>query len=187
MKSIAIIYFSAQGHTMQVAEAIAEGCRTVDHVSVELLRVVGDDITAGRWKNEAIQAKLNAADAIVFGCPTYMGGIAGQFKTFIDACGGIWYQQGWKNKLAAGFTHSQGLSGDKLNTLQGLFINAMQHGMIWVGTGMLAEGVTPDKMNRLSSYMGLMAQSNMDQPNIGNGDRQTAVVFGRRIAETVQD
>jgi len=58
--------------------------------------------------------------------------------------------------------------------------------MIWVGTGVMPEGATPDKTNRLSSYSGAMAQSNMDQPNIGQGDRQTAVILGLRVAEVAQ-
>ena len=184
MTSVAIVYFSATGHTEQVAEAVAEGAKSVAGTEVKLLQIVGEDIQNGRWKNDAVVAALNAADAIVFGTPTYMGGYASQFKAFIDACGGIWYQQGWKNKIGAGFTHSQGLSGDKLNTLAGLMINGMQHGMIWVGTGVMPEGATPEKTNRLSSYSGAMAQSNMDQPNIGPGDRQTAVALGTRVAET---
>jgi NAD(P)H dehydrogenase (quinone) len=183
MTSIAIVYFSATGHTQQVAEAVAEGARSLANTDVTLLRIVGEDIQNGRWKNDTIVNSLNVADAIVFGTPTYMGGYAAQFKAFIDACGGIWYQQGWKNKIAAGFTHSQGLSGDKLNTLSGLMINAMQHSMIWVGTGVMPEGATPDKTNRIASYTGAMAQSNMDQPNIGPGDRQTAVLLGKRVAE----
>jgi NAD(P)H dehydrogenase (quinone) len=185
MASVAIVYFSATGHTQQVAEAVAEGAMSVTSTEVTLLRIVGEDIQNGRWKNDAIVAALNAADAIVFGTPTYMGGYAGQFKAFIDACGGIWYQQGWKNKIGAGFTHSQGLSGDKLNTLAGLMINGMQHSMVWVGTGVMPEGATPEKINRLASYSGAMAQSNTDQPNIGLGDRQTAVALGIRVAEAV--
>ena len=59
----------------------------------------------------------------------------------------------------------------------------MQHSMIWVGTGVLSEGAAPEKINRLASYVGAMAQSNMDQPNIGPGDRQTAVLLGKRVAE----
>ncbi len=183
MSSIAIVYFSATGHTQQVAEAVAEGAQSVAGSKVTLLRIVGEDIENGRWKNEAIINSLNAANAIVFGTPTYMGGYSAQFKTFIDACGGIWYQQGWKDKIGAGFTHSQGLSGDKLNTLSGLMINAMQHSMIWVGTGVMPEGATPDKTNRLASYSGAMAQSNMDQPNIGPGDRAAAVALGKRVAD----
>ncbi len=113
-----------------------------------------------------------------------MGGYAAQFKAFIDGASGVWFQLGWKDKLAAGFTHSLGLSGDKLDTLIGLVINAMQHGMIWVGPGLMPEGTTPDKINRIASFTGLMAQSNMDQPNIGEGDRKTAVLLGERVAQT---
>lgn len=184
MTLIAIVYFSAAGHTQQVAEAVAEGAKSVAGTDVKLLRIVGEDIVGGRWKNDEVVTILNAADGIVFGTPTYMGGYAAQFKAFIDGCGGIWYQQGWKNKVGSGFTHSQGLSGDKLNTLTGLMINAMQHGMIWVGTGHMPEGATPEKTNRLSSYSGAMAQSNLDQQIIGEGDRQSAVLLGKRMAET---
>ena len=184
MPTVAIVYFSASGHTEQVAQAVADGTKLVAGTVSTLHRIVSEDIDGGRWKNDEIIVSLNAADAIVFGTPTYMGGYSAQFKTFIDACGGIWYQQGWKDKIGAGFTHSQGLSGDKLNTLSGLMINGLQHSMIWVGTGVMPEGATPDKTNRLSSYTGAMAQSNMDQPEIGSGDRQTAIALGKRVAET---
>lgn len=186
MTKIAIVYFSATGHTEQVAEAVADGSKSVSGTEITLLKIVGEDIHQGRWKNDEIVKALNAADAIVFGTPTYMGGYASQFKAFIDACGGIWYQQLWKDKIGAGFTHSQGLSGDKLNTLNGLMINAMQHSMVWIGTGVLPEGALPENTNRLSSYSGTMAQSNMDQPNIGPGDRQTAVLLGNRVAEAAK-
>ena len=87
-------------------------------------------------------------------------------------------------QLAAGFTHSQGLSGDKQNTLASLWVNAMQHGMIWVGLGELVEGTAPDKVNRLSSYSGAMAQTDGGQEQVNDGDRKTAAILGRRVAET---
>jgi NAD(P)H dehydrogenase (quinone) len=184
MVHVAIVYFSHSGLTKQVAEAIGEGVAQVAGASHKLHAISGDDIHAGRWKNESIVADLNAADAIVFGTPTYMGGYSAQFKSFIDACGGIWYQQGWKNKLAAGFTHSQGLSGDKLSTLQGLCINAMQHGMLWVGTATLPEGSKPENTNRISSYLGVMAQTDANQTTINIGDKAVAIILGKRVAET---
>src|SRR5262245_32043730 len=140
MPTVAIVYFSAQGHTQQLAEAVAEGAKGVPGTAVEVVRIVGDDIAGGRWNNPALTAKVSAADAIVFGTPTYMGGYSAQLKAFIDASSEVWMKLGWKNKLAAGFTHSMGLSGDKLNTLQALWVNAMQHGMVWVGLGELVEG-----------------------------------------------
>jgi NAD(P)H dehydrogenase (quinone) len=184
MPTVAIVYFSAQGHTHQLAEAVAEGARGVAGASVELVRIVGEDIVNGRWQNPAALAKISAADAIVFGTPTYMGGISAQMKTFIDAASAVWAKLGWKDKVAAAFTHSQGLSGDKLNTLAGLWVNAMQHGMIWVGLGELVEGNAADKVNRLSAYGGAMAQTDMGQERVNDGDRKTAAVLGKRVAET---
>lgn len=186
MVKVAVVYFSSNGHNEQLAIAVAEGAKSVSGTEAVTLAIVGSDITNGRWKNDSIIAELNSADAIVFGTATYMGGYAGQFKAFIDACSSIWFAQGWKDKIAAGFTHSLGLSGDKLNTLQGLVVNAMQHGMVWVGSAELARGNSPENMNRLTSHVGVMAQSNNDQPNIGPGDRQTAVQLGKRVAEAAK-
>lgn len=183
MSKLAIVYYSATGHTHDLAEAVAAGAKGVAGTTVDLLRIQDTDIQNGRWKNDAVNATLNAADAIVFGTPTYMGGYSAQMKAFIDACGGIWYVQGWKDKVAAGFTHSQGLSGDKLNTLQGLMVNAMQHSMIWVGTGVLVEGPAPENVNRLSSYSGAMAQSYPAEAPVSSGDKKTAEVLGKRVAE----
>jgi NAD(P)H dehydrogenase (quinone) len=183
MPSVAIIYFSAQGHTHQIAEAVAEGARGVAGTTVELIRIGGEDIVNGRWKNPAAVAKLNAADAIIFGTPTYMGGYSAQMKAVIDMASEIWMKLGWKDKLAAGFTHSQGLSGDKLNTLASLWVNAMQHGMVWVGLGELVEGTSPDKVNRISSYGGAMAQTDWGQEKVNDGDRKTAAILGKRVAE----
>ena len=64
-------------------------------------------------------------------------------------------------------------------------VNAMQHGMVWVGTGMLPEGDTPDKVNRLSSFSGAMAQSGYGMADTHPADRETATRFGTRVAETL--
>lgn len=183
MPTVAIVYFSAQGHTHQIAEAVAEGAKGVGGTTVEMHRIVGEEIANGRWKNPAVFATLAAADAIVFGTPTYMGGYSAQMKAFIDTASEIWMKLGWKDKVAAAFTHSQGLSGDKQNTLTSLWVNAMQHGMIWVGLGELVEGTATDKVNRLSAYGGAMAQTDWGQEKVNDGDRKTAAILGRRVAE----
>jgi len=182
MPTVAIVYYSAQGHTHALAEAVAEGASGVTGTSVVLHRIQDADIQNGRWKNDDAVKELSAADAIIFGTPTYMGGYSAQMKAFIDACSGVWYQQGWKDKVAAGFTHSGGLSGDKLNTLVGLAINAMQHGMLWIGPALMVEGMDPTNVNRLSSYTGAMAQSAGATP-VCDGDKKTAAGLGKRVAE----
>src|SRR5439155_14127707 len=107
--------------------------------------------------------KLAAADAIVFGCPTYMGSASAQFKQFMDATAAVWALQGWRDKLAAGFTHSAAPSGDKLGTLTQLAVFAAQHGMVWISLGLpptyIEVGTADGDTNRLGSHLGAMAQS----------------------------
>ncbi|NJL10026.1 MAG: flavodoxin family protein [Calothrix sp. SM1_7_51] len=188
MVSIAIVYFSGSGHTHIMAEALASGVRKLSETKVELLRITGEQIVNGRWQDADILSKLNQADAIVFGSPTYMGGVAAQFKTFLDAASQVWFTQGWKDKVAGGFTHSSSLSGDKQGTLLYLVTNAAQHGMIWVGVGDLSSQYAgkSDGLNRLGSFLGVMGQSQMimdgAQPALDAGDRLTAEKYGERIA-----
>jgi NAD(P)H dehydrogenase (quinone) len=188
MKSVVVIYFSGAGHTHLMAEAIAEGVQQVPEVEVELLRIHGEQIVNGRWQDDRAMEKLDRADAIVFGSPTYMGGVAAQFKAFIDAASSRWFQQAWKNKIAGGFTHSSSLSGDKQGTLIYLAINATQHGMIWVGFDQMPN--PSNGVNRLGSFLGVMGQSDMDMSGnpakIHEGDRLSAVLYGARIAQVVK-
>lgn len=188
MSTVAIVYFSGSGHTHLMAQAIAAGA-SAQGVQVELLRITGKQIVEGRWQDAEILEKLHQADAIVFGSPTYMGGVAAQFKAFLDASGSIWFAQQWKDKIAGGFTHSSSLSGDKQGTLIYLAIHAAQHSMIWIGAGDLPSPYfgKDDGINRLGSFLGVMGQSPMntsgEKAALEEGDRLTAEKYGQRIAE----
>ncbi|MDX2185591.1 MAG: flavodoxin family protein [Opitutaceae bacterium] len=181
MPTVSVVFHSGSGHTASMAEAVAAGARSVAGTTVHLLRIEPKDIHEGRYKNETVLATLTGSDAIIFGSPTYMGGPSGQFKTFADATGGIWYEQKWKDKLAAGFTVSQGLSGDKLSTLQYFFILSQQHSMVWVGTGLLPG---EDGLNRYSFSSGAAGQAGQEPPTEkpDDLDKKTGSHLGARVA-----
>ncbi|MFQ3679388.1 MAG: flavodoxin family protein [Pseudanabaenaceae cyanobacterium] len=172
MNTFTIVYFSGTGHTHLLAEASAE---RVGQVGPALLRLEGSQIVDGRFRDESFWEKLDAAKGIVFGSPTYMGGVAGQFKAFADATSERWFQRTWQDKLAGGFTHASGLSGDKQGTLIYLAILAAQHGMVWVGANDLTDPATG--LNRLGSYLGVMGQSDFSgkPATLHEGDRLSAV------------
>lgn len=177
---IAIVFHSGYGHTRQVAQAIAE----TSHAALLEVDAQGE-LSAQAW-DQLAQAKL-----IVFGSPTYMGNVSWQFKKFIDATSRVWGQQGWKDKLAAGFTNSASINGDKLATLQALFTLSQQHGMLWVGTGMMpsnSKAATRDDINYLASFSGLMTATPSDASpdEMVPGDLATARQFGTRIAQIVR-
>lgn len=177
MAHIVVVYHSGYGHTQRMAQAVADGA------DAELLAIDADgQLPDGGWDT------LAAADAIVFGSPTYMGSVSWQFKKFADASSKVWMAQGWKDKLAAGFTNSAGMNGDKLATLQTLFTLAMQHGMIWVSQGLMPSNTLAarrDDLNYLVSYSGAMAQSPSDAgaQAMSPGDLETARRFGERVAQ----
>ncbi len=186
MSTISIIYFSGTGHTQKEAEAVHQGAAAVVGTTTHLIAINGEDIVKGRYKNDTVLATLDASDAVIFGSPTYMGGPAAQFKAFADATGERWYRSAWRDKLAAGFTVSNGPSGDKLSTLQYFFTLAMQHGMIWVG--MPENPMNTQGINRLSSYSGVMAQAGNESPDVAPNaaDKLTGELLGRRVAEASQ-
>ncbi|ARJ66814.1 NADPH-dependent FMN reductase [Magnetospirillum sp. ME-1] len=180
MTSIAIVFHSGYGHTKVIAEAVAEGAAQVAGAEVHL--IPADEA-------EAKAAVLDAADAIVFGSPTYMGSVSARFKEFMEWSSKTWYGRGWTDKVAAGFTVSASQSGDKLNALIQLSIFAAQHGMVWVGLDLLpgnnnSKGSVED-LNRLGSFLGAMAQANADQgpEGVTEADRKTAAHLGKRVAE----
>jgi len=173
MTQIAIVFHSGYGHTKVVAERVKAGAESVPGTQASLIPV--EEVEA-HW------ADLEAADAIVFGSPTYMGSVSGPFKTFMDASSKPWYERKWQDKLAAGFTISGSPSGDKLNTLQTLMIFAMQHGMVWVGLTDLPQN--EEGTNRLGSFSGVMAQAGQVPPEVepNEADRKGAERLGQRIA-----
>jgi NAD(P)H dehydrogenase (quinone) len=183
MKSIAIIYHSAHGHTAHIARQVLEGVQSVPSNRADLLRA--EDLA------HAPDTLLHY-DGFLLGSPTYLGGVSGPFKTFMDATGRLWKTQQLKNRLAAGFTVSSLPAGDKQSTLLSMFVFAMQHGMVWVGNPILPEqhsGVPYDEAaNRLGSWSGLMAQAGHGAAADAfvTGDTKTARMFGRHFAQTLQ-
>lgn len=182
MPAIAIVYHSGFGHTKAVAEHVHRGVDAVDGCTASLISV--DEFPApgpdrklgGRW------AELDAADAIILGCPTYMGGVSAAMKQFMESSSGLWMKQAWKDKIAAGFTNSGGLSGDKVNALVGMAVFAAQQSMIWVSQGIF---YNEQGINRMGAWLGLMTQSDNAPPDQTppKEDRDTAELFGRRVAE----
>lgn len=182
MTQLAIVYHSAHGHTEQIARHVLEGAQQVQGVEAHLIQA--EDI--GTRPDDLVHF-----DGVILGSPTYLGGVSGQFKAFMDATGRLWSRQGLKGKLAAGFTVSSLPAGDKQSTLLSMFVFAMQHGMLWVGNPILPEqhrGVPYDEAaNRLGSWSGLMAQAGHSAPadSFVPGDVKTARMFGRNFAHTL--
>lgn len=180
---VVIAYHSGFGHTARQAAAVAAGVDSVPGAQAERFNVATLD--APLWD------ALAAADAIIFGSPTYMGNLSAVFQTFAEASAKVWSSLGWKDKLAAGFTNSAGVNGDKLQTLTSLAVLAAQHGMLWVSLGLppgwlFSASGTADDVNRLGGFLGAIAQSPSDagpDEAPSDSDLRTASHLGQRVAQ----
>ena len=179
MSKIVVLYHSGYGHTLRVAEAVAEGA------GAELLAISPEgELPEGAWD------KLAAASAIVLGTPAYMGGPSWQFKKFADASSKAWFTRAWQDKFFAGFSVSASLNGDKGQTLAYLNTLAAQHGGLWISLGMLPANqlaATRNDVNNLGGSVGLLVQAPSDAgaDKIPQGDVDTARKFGERVAAVV--
>ncbi|MBG0833106.1 flavodoxin family protein [Planomonospora sp. ID67723] len=177
--TIAIAHHSGHGHTERLAEAVRAGA--VD-AGADVTTVRVDHVTAEQWQ------ALDAADAIIFGSPTYMGTASGVFHAFAEATSGRWQAQAWKDKLGAGFTNSACKAGDKHSTLAYFATLAAQHQMTWVNLGLppgwYTSAGSENDLNRLGYFNGAAATTPADLPTdaVHKADLATAERLGARVA-----
>ena len=171
MPHVTIVYYSVDDSIYELAQYIKNGIRS-RNMSVSLMNIESYDM-----------GELLRSDTIVFGCPTTMGGISGQFKIFMDLTSGHWHNQTLKNKLAAGFTTGP-INSERMATLQTMSGFAGPHSMLWISQGHLAENegrVSSELVNRQGSYLGMIGDSTATLIQQSE-DNQTAYYFGIRIA-----
>jgi NAD(P)H dehydrogenase (quinone) len=179
---IVIPFYSARGHTKRLAEALLAGVQQVTN-DASLIDVIS--MTDAHWQ------QLEEADGLLFGSPTFMGSVAGEYKLFLDqtARRGLWTQQKLVDKMAGGFTVATYPSGDKLNTLVQLAIFAAQYGMIWVNNHDLGPQVSGQENdhNQWGAWLGAMATSIDDKSKlISDTDVANGKKFGFRFAKAVE-
>ena len=176
---VAVAYHSGFGHTATLAAAVAAGARDT---GAAVVMIAVDAITDDGWQ------ELDESDAVVFGCPTYMGNVSAGFQAFAEKTGRRCINGTWQNKIAAGFTNSGAKSGDKLQTLMSLAVFAAQHHMLWVSLGLppgwnSSTGSDQD-LNRLGFWFGAAAATDVDAgpEHVHSADVATCRHLGARVS-----
>jgi NAD(P)H dehydrogenase (quinone) len=143
---ILIVFYSTYGHIYRMAEAVAEGARSVKGAEVKVLQVeetipkdILEKIGAAEAKKKfahipvAKPDDLADADAIIFGTPTRFGNMTGQMRNFLDQTGAIWAKGALIGKVGSVFTSSGAQHGGQESTILSFHITLLHHGMIIVG------------------------------------------------------
>lgn len=118
--NILIVYYSVDGHTKIMAEAVERGARSVADVSVKT-------VTVAKATNEDVLA----ADAIIIGSPVYNANVAPPVQEFINKL--PFKGTPLRDKLGAAFVTAGGISAGEELTQLSILHSMMIYGMIVVG------------------------------------------------------
>lgn len=142
MAKILVLYYSSYGHIEQMAQAIAEGARSVTGTDVTVKRVaelVPEEVArkAGMKVDQdapiASPNELADYDAVIFGTPTRYGNMAAQMRNFLDQTGGLWVQGALVGKVGSVFASTATQHGGQETTITSFHSTLLHHGMIIVG------------------------------------------------------
>jgi len=143
---VLVVYYSMYGHIHRMAEAVAEGVKTIKGAEAVLRRVpetLPGEVLA---KMGAIDAQkkfehvpiatiedLESADAVIFGTPTRFGNMCGQMRQFLDATGGLWAKGALVGKVGSVFVSSATQHGGQESTILSFHITLLHQGFVVVG------------------------------------------------------
>lgn len=143
---VSVIFYSMYGHIYRMAEAVAEGAKSVKGAEVKLLQVPETLPAEVIEKMGAVEAKkafadvptatiddLSGADAVIFGTPTRFGNMCAQMRAFLDATGGLWAKGSLIGKAGSVFTSSNTQHGGQETTIVSFHMTLLHHGMVIVG------------------------------------------------------
>jgi NAD(P)H dehydrogenase (quinone) len=190
--NVLIAFYSRNGSTEALANAIADGARASGG-EVRLRRAretVGPEVMAKApgWAENA--ARMNAAyeaptegdaewaDAIVFGTPTRFGAVSSELKAYIDGLGGLWFQGKLNGKVGSGFTSTSSVHGGNESTIISLY-NPLAH----LGLIIVPLGYADPVMFKAGTPYGASAVSGQQNAPPTADDIEVARFQGRRVAQ----
>jgi NAD(P)H dehydrogenase (quinone) len=151
MPKILVLFYSRTGNTAALADAVAEGARSVRFAEVDVRRV--DDLApasviasspdwarsretlAARYQTFADVNALVDYDALILGAPTRYGIMAAELKHVIDQTGPLWQRGALVNKVGAAFTSVSTAHGGHETTLWSIMTPMASLGLILVPPG----------------------------------------------------
>jgi NAD(P)H dehydrogenase (quinone) len=193
--NVLIAFYSRNGSTEALANAIAEGARAEgaevrlrrarEVVSREIMQKAPGWTEAADRMNAAYEAPTEAdaewADAIVFGTPTRFGAITSELKAYMDSLGGLWFRGKLVGKAGSAFTSSSTVHGGNESTIISMY-NPMAH----LGLIIVPLGYADPVLFRAGTPYGASSVSGQDNAPPTEDDLEVARFQGRRVAQVAR-
>ena len=191
--NILIAFYSRNGSTEALANAVAEGARSAgaevrlrrarEIVAEEVIQKVpgwaaSRDRMAGLYEVPT-EADAEWADGLIFGTPTRFGNISSELKAYVDSLGGLWFQGKLNGKAGGGFSSTSSAHGGNESTIISLY-NFMAHlGLIIVPLGY----ADPAMFKGAGTPYGASAVAGQESHPPTADELEVARFQGRRLAQ----
>ena len=162
---VLIAYYTLTGNTEKMAFGVAKGVQRVPGTLVEVKRV-----------EKVTKEDLEAADAIILGCPTYFANIPGKVKIVIDDWNWKW-KVDFTDKVGGAFTTAGGQIGGQGHVVISLLLFMIHNRMIVAGP-LYQDAEGDDKW----AESGAGAIIGPIDPGVGPAELDGAARLGERIA-----
>jgi NAD(P)H dehydrogenase (quinone) len=194
---VLVVFYSTYGHVYKMAEAVAEGVKTVAGAEVEIRRVpetLPQEVLEKMGAVEAQKAfshvpectvdELAQADAVIFGTPTRFGNMCGQMRQFLDATGQLWANGSLVGKVGSVFTCSATQHGGQESTLLTFHVTLLHHGFVVVGLPYAFQGqMRVDEITGGSPYGASTIAGGDGSRTPSENELEGARFQGRHVAE----
>lgn len=197
---VLVLFYSAYGHTFELAKAVVEGAKSIDNTEVTL-KQVPETLPEELRKNIGIfeaqkafahipianPAELAEYDAIIFGTPTRFGMMASQMKAFLDGTGGLWAKGALIGKIGSVFTSTSTQHGGQETTIYSFYPLLMHHGMLIAGLPYSFEGQsTMAEISGASPYGASTITGPRGERKVSQNELNAAFFQGAHIAKLLK-
>ncbi len=194
---ILVVYYSMYGHVLQLAQAVAEGARSVPGAEVVLRRV--EDLPFNQPKLQESQharatlelqkdipivtlEDLKTADGILFGTPTRFGNMTSQMKALFDQLVELWLQGTLEGKPAGIFTSTATTHGGQETTAFTMMAPLLHLGMLIVGVPYSTPGMLHTEGRGGTPYAATTVAGGRNELTPAPEDLEIAKALGARVA-----
>jgi NAD(P)H dehydrogenase (quinone) len=195
---ILVVYYSMYGHVFRLAQAVADGIRSVEGAEAVMRRV--EDLPFNQKKlQESKHAQtaleqqkdipfctlddLKTADGFVFGTPTRYGNMTSQMKALLDQTAELWMQGAFEGKPAGIFTSTASTHGGQETTGFTMMAPLLHLGMIIVGVPYSTPGMLHTEGRGGTPYAASTVAGSRNELTPASEDLEIAKALGRRVAQ----
>ena len=180
---VLVLYYSRNGATQQLADAIAEGITSAGAEAVMRSVSASGDPASQRDLSVSVDDLANC-DALVMGSPTRFGHMASALQQFWESTSSSWLRGVLVDKPAAVFTSSSSMHGGQESTLLSMMVPLLHHGMLVMGIPYTVPAIQTTDAG--GTPYGASHVEHAAGNQLSSAERDAARALGSRIAQLAQ-